>query len=237
MSQFFRFPHTPHLAWLGEGQPRDDKVLSPAEAKEVLGGEVTVEEKVDGANVGLSVDEDGVLRAQNRGSYLERGKCHPQFKLLFGWLDPRRDAIADALFPDLMLFGEWCYAVHSVPYTRLLDWFLAFDVYDRALGQFWSAPRRDALVASLGLVTVPKLARGRFAVTDLERLLERSQLSDAPAEGLYVRRDEGDHLIARAKLVRAEFTQAIDEHWSRGALRANKLVPTGTGSGHSELSS
>lgn len=230
MTTFYRFPHTPHLTWLGPGQPRDDKVLSPAEARELLSGEVTVEEKVDGANVGFSIDEDGVLRVQNRGSFLERGRCHPQFKTLFGWLDPRRAAIEDALFPDLMLFGEWCYAVHSVTYTRLPDWFLAFDVYDRATGQFWSVEKRDALVEQLGLVTVPRLERGRFGQKDLEGLLVQSRLSDAPAEGLYVRRDDGDYLLARAKLVRAEFTQAIEEHWSRGPLRANALNPVTTSS-------
>lgn len=42
MTEFFRFPRTPHLAWLGEGQPRDDKVLAPAEANELLGGQVVV---------------------------------------------------------------------------------------------------------------------------------------------------------------------------------------------------
>lgn len=221
MTTFYRFPHTPHLAWLGQGQPRDDKVLSAAEVRELLGGEVIVEEKVDGANLGFSVGEDGVLRVQNRGSFLEKGRCHPQFKLLFAWLDPKRDALADALFPDLMLFGEWCYAVHSVTYTRLPDWFLGFDVYDRTVGEFWSVARRDALMSNLGLATVPRLATGRFDLPDLERLLQRSRLSDAPAEGLYVRRDQGDYLVARAKLVRAEFTQAIGEHWSRGQLKAN----------------
>ena len=47
---FFRFPHTPHLAWLGPGQPRDDKVLSPIETRAFLTGDVVVEEKVDGAS-------------------------------------------------------------------------------------------------------------------------------------------------------------------------------------------
>lgn len=36
MTDFFRYPHTPHLAWLGEGSPRDDKVLPPAEVKTLL---------------------------------------------------------------------------------------------------------------------------------------------------------------------------------------------------------
>lgn len=224
MTDFFRFPHTPHLAWLGAGQPRDDKVLSPEEASAILTDEVLVEEKVDGANLGLSVDEDGEVRAQNRGTYLNLDAPHGQFKPLRRWIDARRHQIADALYPDLMLFGEWCYAVHSVQYLRLPDWFLAFDVYDRGVGEFWSAARRDALVGGLGLALVPRLGAGRFDLRGLTALLGRSQLSDGPAEGLYIRRDEGDRLVARAKLVRREFVQAIDEHWSRRALQTNTLV-------------
>ena len=70
MNDFFRFPHTPHLAWLGEGSPRDDKVLSPVEAAELLEAHVLVEEKLDGANLGFSIGPDGAVRAQNRGQYL-----------------------------------------------------------------------------------------------------------------------------------------------------------------------
>lgn len=70
MPDFFRFPHTPHIAWLATGAPRDDKVLSPAEAEDILSGPVVLEEKLDGANLGFSVSPDGVLRAQNRGQYL-----------------------------------------------------------------------------------------------------------------------------------------------------------------------
>ena len=44
MSNFFRYPHTPHLAWLGKTLPRDDKVLSRAGAEELLAGTVTVEQ-------------------------------------------------------------------------------------------------------------------------------------------------------------------------------------------------
>ena len=70
MTDFFRFPHTPHIAWLAAGVPRDDKLLSPAEATELLAGEVVLEEKLDGANLGFSVSPEGQVRAQNRGQYL-----------------------------------------------------------------------------------------------------------------------------------------------------------------------
>ncbi len=68
MSDFFRFPHTPHIAWLAKGEPRDDKVLSPAEAKSLLSQVVVVEEKLDGANLGFSLDPHGQVQAQNWAS-------------------------------------------------------------------------------------------------------------------------------------------------------------------------
>ena len=176
------------------------------------------------ANVGLSVDERGTLWAQNRGSFLLPESSHPQFKPLFRWLDLRRDLPIDALYPDLMLFGEWCYAVHSLRYTKLPDWFLAFDVYDRTRQEFWSATRRDEWIGQLGLALVPRLARGRFDLAGLTGLLDQSQLTDGPAEGLYLRWDEGDRSMGRAKLVRPEFTQAITEHWSRHALQTNQVA-------------
>jgi hypothetical protein len=64
---FFSFLHTPHIAWLGEGQPRDDKVLSLAEAADLLAGVVVLEGKVDGANLGFSLGDDTGVLMQNRG--------------------------------------------------------------------------------------------------------------------------------------------------------------------------
>lgn len=229
MSAFFRFPHTPHLTWLGKGQPRDDKLLSLHEANALLAGEVIVEEKVDGANLGFSTDGDGLLRVQNRGSYLDRAHAHPQFRLLWSWIDARGSALVDALWPDLMLFGEWCYAVHSITYTRLPDWFLGFDVYDRSVEKFWTVARRDALLAKLRLHPAPRVAKGHFSIEEIEQLLSNgSQVGDALVEGLVIRQESGGFTTARAKLVRAEFTQAIDEHWARGPLRRNELAEPAT---------
>jgi len=226
---FFRFPRTPHLAWLGAGQPRDDKVLAPDEAEALLASEVVVEEKVDGANIGFSTGEDGALRVQNRGSYLDPRHAHPQFRPLWGWLRTRDSALVEALGPDRMLFGEWCYAVHSVVYERLPDWFLGFDVYDRSLGTFWDGARRDALLADLRLHPVPRISRGHFTREALEQLLSSpSRLGDGGVEGVVIRRESGGSTTARAKLVRAEFTQAIDAHWSRGPLRRNELAAGAT---------
>ncbi|MDG4550208.1 MAG: RNA ligase family protein [Candidatus Contendobacter sp.] len=229
MSDFHRFPHTPHLAWLGKGEPRDDKVLSKEEADALLSAPVRVEEKIDGANLGLSVGPDGRLRAQNRGQYLE-APCRGQFTRLAAWLAAREIELASALGQNLVLFGEWCAARHSVEYEQLPDWFVAFDVYGRESGRFWSAARRDEFCARLGLAVAPALSEGRTSLTALRELVttRRSRFGDGLIEGVVVRRDQGDWLGNRAKLVAPGFTQAISEHWRRRALTWNRLATQGT---------
>ena len=219
---FFKFPHTPHLLWLGKTPCREDKTLSREEAHLFLESVVTVEEKVDGANIGFSLDESGELRVQSRGHYLTRGS-HPQFQPLWPWIDTRRSALEQALQPGLMLFGEWCFALHSVSYKHLPDWFLGFDVYDRAAGLFWSSKRRNCWLEELGVAPVPRLFEGRLSVDQLLPLMGTSRLTDGPMEGIYLRRDQGDWLEERAKIVRAEFVEGMDGHWSQQPLKKNAL--------------
>lgn len=225
MNTFFRFPHTPHLAWLGEGNPRDDKVLPPSDAAALLAGDVVVEEKLDGGNLGLSLGPSGEVRAQNRGQYLEppyRG----QFSRLASWLATHELQLISAINRDLILFGEWCAARHSISYTALPDWFVVFDVFDRGAERFWSAKRRDELARSLGFSVVPEVFAGHATLGDLKRLVlrEPSRLGPAHLEGVVVRRETSDWLESRAKLVHPDFTQAITEHWSRRPLEWNQTV-------------
>lgn len=224
MTDFFRFPHTPHLAWLGTGAPRDDKVLSPVEAQTLLADEVVVEEKLDGANLGFSLAPDGGLRAQNRGQYLAEPHAG-QFARLPAWLAQHSAALHAALTPELILFGEWCAARHSLDYAALPDWFLLFDVYDRTVGQFWSTDRRNALAFSAGLATVPQVTCGKTTVAALKQqvLTVPSHYRTGPLEGVVIRRESAKWCEARAKLVRSDFTQAIEIHWRKRAMEWNRL--------------
>jgi len=216
-----KFPSTPHLAWLGRESVRDDKVLSPVEAKLFLAAPVVIEEKVDGANLGISFTTSGSVRFQNRGHWL-RGQLSGQWERLRGWAAAHGLALREVLPADHVLFGEWCYAKHSIPYDCLPDWFLAFDVYDCHAGRFWSSARRNALAGAAGIATVPEIARGVFPLSDLQTMLdERSAVGHVPREGLYLRYEDADWLLARAKLVRAAFTQAISEHWTRRGMIRN----------------
>lgn len=217
---FIKFPRTPHIFWLGRTPPRDDKLLAPLEAEELLQQPIALEEKVDGACIGISLSPPGRLRVQNRGSYLDQNS-HPQFRLLWQWLARHEQGLRSVLTPEQILFGEWCYAQHTVHYDALPDWFLAFDVYDRQNARFWSRERRNELAQHAGVATVPFLGTGTFDRATLEKQFGQSKLGHEPMEGLYLRWDEGPGLVARAKLVRASWVEFDEEHWSKRPLRAN----------------
>ena len=226
---FFRFPHTPHLAWLGDGQPRDDKVLSPTEAAVLLAGEVVVEEKLDGANLGFSVDAAGQLWAQNRGQYLLPPHAG-QFARLDSWLAQHGETLVRQIKPGWIVFGEWCAARHSISYDRLPDWWLAFDIYDRANGHFLSTDRRNRWAEPAALVTVPVLFQGRTSLTELQSLLMNtpSHYRSGPLEGLVLRVEREGRLTDRAKLIRSDFAQAIDTHWRSRRIEWNRLDQPGS---------
>jgi hypothetical protein len=224
MSAFFKFPSTPHLAMTDGVDIRQDKVLSESERRVFLRQELVVEEKIDGANLGLSFDPEGEIRAQNRGAYLTLpGKG--QWKKLDAWLAPRTDLLFSLLSDRFILFGEWCYARHSILYERLPDWFVGFDVYDRSAQQFLACSPRNELLQKAGIVRAPMLASGRFTHAEIKNMLVLSKFSSQPAEGLYLRADMNEWLAGRAKFVRPAFVQSLEQHWSRSSLIPNKLHP------------
>ncbi|MBK17940.1 MAG: DNA ligase [Rhodospirillaceae bacterium] len=222
--RFFKFPHTAHIAWFGEELPRADKLASTEDVKHLFEDDVVIEEKIDGANIGISIDETGIVRVQNRGAYLEE-PFSGQFSRLTSWLAQHEQFLNQKLNQNIILFGEWCAAVHSIEYTRLPDLFLLFDVYDRDAEQFWSTDRRNAIVEGGEIHCVPRIQSGRTNLTELIDLLsdQTSRYGDQPAEGLVVRRDDEIWSTARGKLVRKEFVQTIDEHWKSKRIRWNRL--------------
>lgn len=221
---FFRFPHTPHILWLGAGQPREDKVLTDHQVNTLLSGTVSVEEKIDGANLGISLDFENQLCFQNRGQYLYK-PFSGQFSRLTGWVARHQYLLSKYLTPNIILFGEWCAARHSLDYGKLPDWFLLFDIYDRVECKFWSVTRRNEFAEMLGIETVPTLSCGNKTIEQLQNqlLVSCSQFRTGSLEGLVIRQDQGQWCEGRAKLVRPDFTQSIEKHWSKRPIEWNAM--------------
>lgn len=121
----------------GTGVTRDDLVMDAKETAPFFGPhaqEVIIQEKVDGANLGIWLTADYQLVTQNR-SHTVNDKTASQWQGLGAWLTTHRAELLSILEPERhVLFGEWCKAQHSVAYNELPDYFLAFDIYDRGAG-------------------------------------------------------------------------------------------------------
>lgn len=223
IEDYYKFPSTSHLAILGTNVVRNDKVMSERERNDFLNQELVIEEKVDGANLGISFDSLGNVRLQNRGSYLH-APYPGQWKKLSEWIVPKMDLLYKVLKDQFILFGEWCYAQHSIYYNRLPDWFLGFDILYKKEWKFYSCQRRDEIFNNAGISGVPLIKKGSFSLEELISLLSNSCLSDETIEGIYLRFDDDGWLGKRAKLVRPEFIQSIEEHWSKKKIKTNRLL-------------
>ena len=173
---YFKFPRTRHLFDAGgSGVSRDDLLMDPGEeavfyssskgkgrsGKGGGGHVVTIEEKVDGANIGISLSaEELKIKVQNRSHFVD-SSTHRQFSQLDYWIEQHSEGLYQVLGDEpgrYLIFGEWVYATHSIEYTRLPDYFLAFDIYDHHVGRFFSWRERNRRLEGTGIQVVQLIA-------------------------------------------------------------------------------
>jgi len=219
-----KFPRTHHLFDTG-GVGRDDLVMNEKETLFWFRTNISLEEKVDGSNLGISVGEDGRLLFQNRSHFVTVA-TQQQWRQLDAWSTTHSAALWELLGSrQFVLYGEWCYAKHSIHYTNIPDLFLVFDLYDKKTEKFLSRKARDKKLEGSGLFCVPLVREGVFSRDELRKLLDstKSKFYDGPVEGMYLRYDDEEFLRERAKLVRKEFLQSdeFNTHYLKKALVKN----------------
>lgn len=227
MKEYFKFPSTKHIALPDYESVRKDKVMSDQDIAEMLRHEIVIEEKIDGANLGISFDDNGDICLQNRGNWL-LPPWKGQWEKLKNWVDKRQDALFDIISDRYILFGEWCYAKHSIYYNKLPDYFIAFDLYDKENERFLSVECRNAMCNGMEIAVIHQCARGKYTLKELFSFFRQSYYGDNMCEGIYVRWDEGEWLKERAKLVRSDFKQSIEDHWSKKTMQINGLESVAT---------
>ena len=238
MKQIYKYPRTHHIQG-SRLQPGDEDLDSIpfAAIKEQY---VVVKEKVDGANAAISFAADGQIRLQSRGHYLTGGSREKHFNLFKQWANTHAAAFWQVLGSRFILFGEWLYAKHTVFYDALPHYFLEYDVLDLEKQVFLSTKSRQQLLAGLPLVSVPVLFTGRLQSyqqlvgllaeshyqtpghlqrlrqvcqekgLDVERSLKQTDQSSL-MEGLYIKVEPDDTVIARYKYVRSSFLTTIKQ--------------------------
>lgn len=244
-----KYPRTRHL--VGSRSQPGDEDLDAVPLSDLRGKHVVIEEKVDGANCGVSFGADLSLLLQSRGHFLTGGPRERQFDLLKQWAGAMADRLLDRLGDRFVMYGEWLYAKHTVYYDALPHYFMEFDVYDTVTNEFLDTPRRAGLLTGLPITPVKVLFAGEFPgedalrsfvgpshfITpnaaerlrndvsrlgwDVERAVRQTDLSGV-MEGLYVKVEENGAVTGRYKFVRAEFLQTVT---ADGHWQDRPLVP------------
>lgn len=214
------YPRVPHLAGRA-GAGAGDVELAARDADALLLRPVLVEEKLDGANVTLWVD-DGIPRVATRGgagAADRAGILGP----VRAWATQRADELRVALGERHAVYGEWLLRRHAVPYTHLPGPYVGFDVLDRRTADFLPISERDRILEASGIPVVPALFSGRLgSLTQLRGLHRRSRFGPEPAEGLVVRARDAPRAVA--KLVDPRWGDAGSAAWSPDP-RSNVVRP------------
>jgi hypothetical protein len=188
MSDIRKFPRTAHLR--GSRFQHGDHDMEAVPFDELIGKHLVIEEKMDGANCGISFSPDGELLLQSRGHYLRGGPREKHFSLFKQWASARQEELFCVLGSRYVMYGEWMFAKHTMWYDALPHYFMEFDVLDVQTNEFLDTNARNMLLSrqtpGYPFYPVKVLASGTFKkLSELEDMIVRSHfVSDRRAANL-----------------------------------------------------
>lgn len=213
-----KFPRIPHLMW-SPGGTSDDKRLSSVD--HLLDKEIVITEKVDGSNLCFTLEEvyarTHATKATHR-SFDAAKAMHAQ--------------IRHCIEPNISVFGEYVYCVHSIEYDSLPGYFLAFGVRDDNTDTFYSWDALNEYASKVNLPVVRLLFRGIVSSKeDLEDITtelakQKSEYGEDRREGVVVRvsGEINNFQCSVAKWVRKDHPKDPDEHWMFKPIRKQGFI-------------
>lgn len=218
-----KYNRTYHMPW-SKGATNDDKIATDLSA--LIGTSIVITEKMDGSNT--SLEQNGCFARTHSGPPI-----HPSFDSLKAlhasvrWKIPQK----------IQLFGEWCFALHSIAYNELPGHFLLFNVRmcSPELNDIWLSWEDVELWSKeIEVPTVPVLFQGQVSSEKELKELTESFMNQPSAcggirEGVVTRvqRPFEDYNFSRCimKCVRANHVQTT-EHWKEQEIVKNILKKT-----------
>lgn len=207
----YHFPFSP-------GATNDDKIATSMD--KLIGVPIVITEKMDGSNT--SLEAEGCFARTHSGA-----PSHSSFD----GLKALHASIKYLISNHTQLFGEWCYAKHSIEYSELPGYFLLFNVRDTEYGIWSSWEEVEEWSHEIGVPTVPVLFEGSVSSEkELQELVESFMNQPSACggirEGVVVRIaksfDNEEFSQCVMKCVRANHVQT-SEHWKDQEIIRNKL--------------
>ncbi len=180
--------------------------------------ECFVQEKVDGANMGISWKDGPILR--NRSHILKKGyieKNTPaklQFRPAWNWLHKHEEEIkmiSDLCYSPITIYGEWMFAKHSIYYDKLPDLFLAYDIWSVEDREFLSP---DVVSELLDETSISYIRPKKMILNSIKEVISLSELEsdyrDGIREGIVIKTSNGRFLDKCFKVVNKQFERRQD---------------------------
>jgi ATP-dependent RNA circularization protein (DNA/RNA ligase family) len=196
--------------------------LSHSDTRALLTGKVTIEEKMDGANVGIiRIKKDPGFALQKRGSLIGPSE-HAQFNYFVNWAHSNYDKIIRMKVGEIA-YCELLYAKHNIHYTELKSYVMLFDVWNPRKNEYMNSDDKREFANKIEIPQVPVIYEGQGPrIEDLIDLIGRSYFYEGLMEGIVVKNYRKQ---MRGKVVRPEFMKEIDEsdHWMNSGLVKNTI--------------
>lgn len=206
-----KYPRTYHLSFSPEIHS-DDKTMHPIDEKELLTSDIVITLKLDGGNCCLKPSIGVFARSHAQST------DHPSFDLIKNTHFYAKNHILNS---NYHYFGENLYAIHSIEYTELEDFFYLFAIYNTVNDEWLSYEEIIIEAKRCGFLMPPAVFSGKSTPKEIKKLLSveiNSRFLGAEAEGFVIRKKEAfkgkDFSSSVAKFVREGHVQT-DEHWSR----------------------
>ncbi|NQZ08679.1 MAG: RNA ligase family protein [Algicola sp.] len=206
MSEYYKYPRTPHLPW-SPGGTSDD--VRQADMKNFINREVVITEKMDGENTSLY---PSYIHARSID-----GRHHPSRD----WVKRLHASMSYQIPQGWRVCGENLFAQHAIGYKELTSYFHAFAIFnDNNVCLGWADTVE--MLKTLGLEHPKVLYQG---IWDEKQVRQLTVPTDT-MEGYVVRVTDAyafdEFKNSVAKWVRPAHVQT-DKHWMHAQIVPNKL--------------
>lgn len=213
-----KYPRTYHFSFSPEVHS-DDKVIDFEYEDKILNSEIVITLKMDGGN--CCIKEEGVFA---------RTHAMPTICETFNYIkNVHYYGKLDLLNKNYWYFGENMFAIHSIQYNELEDYFYVFNIYDKEndIWLSWEDVKKEAKRCNFNVVK--EIFVGKLNPKEIKKLLENSlklTFFGGFAEGFVIRTvdsfttEEFEQKVC--KYVRKGHVKT-DEHWSTNWKKQNLI--------------
>lgn len=232
-----RFPKTPHIPYYPNVADDDDIVANRVDVEPLFdhANQIYVEEKIDGASVGIAVI-DGSPVIRNRDNFLRKGYMRKrkdttakmQFRPIWNWYYEHSELFKTlyGYVGPVTVYGEWMLAQHGIYYDSLPSYFIAYDLFCHTMKRFLQTSIVRGSLQASGFTVPPLIHAGQ--VPFYEKLSQWAReksaySSDQLREGLYFKvHNPKTDTLHRFKMVREGFVRG--KLWNNEEFNKNQLL-------------